>query len=325
MLQADSKLITIIGGSGFVGRHLVQKLASQGFRIRVGVRRPDLAGHLQPLGNVGQIMPVQANVRFPDSLASACQGADIVINLTGILNSSGSQSFEAVHEIGAGAIAKAAKEAGATKLIHLSAIGANKDSSSAYGRSKAIGESNVKKAFKEAVIIRPSIIFGPEDGFFNKFAEMARFSFVLPLIGGGKTRFQPVFVGDVAQAVCDVVLNKTYDGKTLELGGPQIFSFKELLEFILAVTERKRILMPIPWFAAKAMGSFLGMLPFSLLTRDQVAMLETDNVVGNAAKKEKRTLEGMGIKAETIATHVPSYLFRYKKFGQFTESGNSSI
>ncbi len=325
MVQANMQLITIIGGSGFVGRHLVQNLATQGYRIRIGVRRPDLTGHLQPLGGVGQIMPVQANVRYPDSLVSACQGADIVINLTGILASSGAQSFEAVHEAGAGAVAKAAKEVGAQKMIHMSAIGADRDSSSAYGRSKAIGEENVKSAFKRATIIRPSIVFGPEDGFFNKFADMARFSPVLPLIGGGETKFQPVFVGDVARAFSEVVNSSRFDGKILELGGPEIFSFRQLLEFILQVTERKRILLPIPWFAARAMGSVFGRLPYSLITRDQVAMLETDNVVSQQAQKQGRTLEGMGIKPETIAAHVPSYLFRYKKFGQFTESGNSSI
>jgi len=325
VVQANRQLITIIGGSGFVGRHLVQNLAAQGYRIRIGVRRPDLTGHLQPLGGVGQIMPVQANVRYPASLASACQGADIVINLTGILASSGAQSFEAVHAAGSGAVAKAAKEAGADKMIHMSAIGADQDSSSAYGRSKAIGEENVKRVFKGATIIRPSIVFGPEDGFFNKFADMARFSPALPLIGGGETKFQPVFVGDVARAFSEVAKSDRFNGKTLELGGPEIFSFRQLLEYILQITERKRILMPIPWFAARAMGSVFGRLPYSLITRDQVAMLETDNVVSERAQKDGRTLKGMGIKPETIAAHVPSYLYRYKKFGQFTESGNSSI
>ena len=325
MNQASRQLITIIGGTGFVGRHLVQKLASQGYRIRIGVRRPDLAGHLQPLGGVGQIMPVQANVRFPASLQSACQGADIVINLTGILAESGNQSFEAVHEFGAEAIAKAATQAGAQKLIHMSAIGADENSSSAYGQSKARGEAMVKKAFPGASIIRPSIVFGPEDEFFNKFADMARFSMVLPLIGGGNTKFQPVFVGDVANAISKIVNSDNLAGKTFELGGPQVFSFKELLDFVLETTERKRILLPIPWFAAKAMGSVLGFLPYSLLTRDQVLMLETDNVVSEQAQKQGWTLDGLDIKPETIASQVPSYLFRYKKFGQFTETGNSSI
>ncbi len=325
MKQANRQLITIIGGSGFVGRHLVQKLASQGYRIRIGVRRPDLAGHLQPMGSVGQIMPVQANVRFPASLDSACQNADVVINLTGVLTGKGTQSFEAVHEFGAEAIAKAAARAGAKKFIHMSAIGADENADSTYGSSKAAGEKLVKSAFPSATIIRPSIIFGQEDGFFNKFAEMARFSMVLPLIGGGETKFQPVFVGDVADAISTIVNNEKFAGTTFELGGPQVFSFKELLQFILETVERKRLLLPIPWFVAKIMGSVLGFLPYSLLTRDQVVMLETDNVVSDQAQKEGRTLEGLGIKPETIAAQVPSYLYRYKKFGQFTETGNSSI
>jgi len=323
--QANGQLITIIGGSGFVGRHLVQKLASQGYRIRIGVRRPDLAGHLQPLGGVGQIMPVQANVRFPTSLDSACQGADVVINLTGILASSGNQNFQTVHELGAQAVAKAAKRAGAKKLIHMSAIGADENADSAYGHSKATGEAMVKKAFAGAIIVRPSLVFGPEDGFFNKFADMARFSMILPLIGGGTTKFQPVFVGDVAKAIATLVNGDDFSGKTFELGGPQVFSFKELLNFILETTERKRLLLPVPWFAAKIMGSVLGALPYTLLTRDQVIMLESDNVVSEQAQKDGRTLEGLAIKSETIAAQVPSYLYRYKKFGQFTETGNSSI
>ena len=323
--QAGSKLITIIGGSGFVGRHLVQKLASQGYRIRIGVRRPDLAGHLQPLGGVGQIMPVQVNVRYPASVQSACQGADVVINLTGILAETGNQCFEAVHETGAETIARAAAGAGAEKLIHMSAIGADENSQSAYGRSKAGGETRVREAFPTATIIRPSIVFGPEDDFFNKFADMARFSMVLPLIGGGATRFQPVYVGDVAEAIARVVNFDQHEGKILELGGPEVFTFKELLEFVLKTTERKRVLLPIPWFAARIMGSVLGALPYSLLTRDQVTMLETDNVISDVAQKEGRTLEGLGIKAETVAARVPSYLYRFRKFGQFTETGNSSI
>ena len=325
MNQANRQLITIIGGSGFVGRHLVQKLASQGYRIRIGVRRPDLAGHLQPLGGVGQIMPVQANIRYPASLQSACQGADVVINLTGVLTDSGNNSFEAVHEFGAEAVAKAAAQAGAKKLVHMSAIGSDETSDSAYGQSKARGEAMVKKAFPAATIIRPSIIFGPEDEFFNKFADMARFSMILPLIGGGNTKFQPVFVGDVAKAISAIVNSDKFSGQTFELGGPQVFSFKELLQFVLETVERKRILLPIPWFVAKAMGSVLGALPYSLLTRDQVLMLQTDNVVSEQAQKDSRTLEGLGIKAETIAAQVPSYLYRYRKFGQFTETGNSSI
>jgi NADH dehydrogenase len=323
--RSNSLLITIFGGSGFIGRHLVQKLASQGHRLRIGVRRPDLAVHLQPLGGVGQIKPVQANVRYPKSLAAACHGADVVINLTGVLSQTRTQSFEAVHEFGATAIAKAAKAGGAGKLIHMSAIGADKDAASAYGKSKYAGEQGVAKAFPGVVILRPSVVFGPEDEFFNKFAELTRFSMVLPLIGGGKTKFQPVYVGDVAEAVAKIVATNSFDGKIFELGGSQVFTFKQLLDFILTTTERKRLLVPVPWFVAKPLGSILSLLPGPLLTRDQVVMLQSDNVVSEAAAMQKRTLEGLGIVPETIATRVPPYLFRYKKFGQFTETGSSSI
>ena len=325
MKQASNKLITIIGGSGFVGRHLVQTLAGQGYRIRIGVRRPDLAGHLQPLGGVGQIMPVQVNVRFPASIKSACQDADVVINLTGILSESGAQSFESVHQFGAQAVASAAAQAGVKKLIHLSAIGADENAASEYGSSKAIGEKLVKKAFAGATIIRPSIIFGSKDGFFNKIADLARFSLILPLIGGGTTKIQPVFVGDVVKAISIIVNTDQLNGTIVELGGPQIFSLKELMDFVIKTTERKRILLPIPWTIAKAIGSVLGVLPYGLLTRDQVLMLEVDNIVSELAQKQGRTLDGLGIKPESISAQVPAYLFRYKKFGQFTETGNSSI
>lgn len=325
MALGNGRLITIIGGSGFIGRHLVQKLASQGYRIRVGVRRPDLAVHLQPLGNVGQIMPVQANVRFPASLESACQGADVVINLSGILNSSGTQTFEAVHEFGAEAVAKAAKSCGARKLIHLSAICADKDASSQYCQSKAKGEELVKKAFPNVSIVRPSLVFGQEDSFFNKFAELTRFSMVLPLIGKGDTKFQPVFVGDVADGISAIVNAPKNTSRIFEFGGPEVFTFKEMLQFILHVTKRKRLLFPIPVFAAKIMGSILGFLPYSLLTRDQVQMLQSNHTISKNAAKQKRTLEGLGIQPDTLAAQVPSYLYRYRKFGQFTETGNSSI
>ncbi len=321
----QTKLITIFGGSGFIGRHLVQNLAAQGYRIRVGVRRPDLAGRLQPLGSVGQIMPVQANVRFPKSLESACQGADIVINLTGILSPTGNQSFEAVHEFGAGAVAKAAANANASTLLHLSAIGADKNGASIYHKSKGAGEENVLKAFPKAIIVRPSIVFGPEDAFFNKFAELARFSPILPLIGGGTTKFQPVYVGDVAEAISKLLENAGSQGKIYELGGPEVLSFEQLLRFITKTIERKRLLVPVPWFVAKLMGSVLGILPSPMLTRDQVIILQSDNVVSDTAEKDHRSLQGLGIKGETIASQVPSYLYRYKKFGQYTETGNSTI
>lgn len=326
MSKSTRKLVTIIGGSGFVGRHLVQELASAGYRIRVGVRRPDLAGYLQPLGSVGQIIPVQANVRYPDSIASACHGADIVINLTGILYETGSQSFEAIHEFGAGACARAAKEAGANTYLQLSALGATQDAESAYASSKFQGELNAKKHFPGAIFVRPSIVFGPKDSFFNKFAEMARFSMALPLIGGGTTKFQPLYVGDLAKAISTLIANQEFEGKTVLLGGKEIFNFKQLLKYILKTTNRKRMLIPVPWFVAKPLGSMLGLLPKPPLTRDQVVLLQKDNTIESYQHDANMIyLDDLGITAQTISAVVPSYLYRYRKHGQFTEAGSSSI
>jgi len=317
----DQTLVTIFGGSGFVGRHVVQSLARRGYRLRVGVRRPELAGHLQPLGKVGQIVPVQANVRYPASLAAACVGASAVINLVGVLVGSGAQSFDAVHVFGAGAVAEAARDAGAERLIHVSAIGASRESRSAYGRSKAEGEERARAAFPAATIVRPSIVFGPEDDFFNRFAAMARFSPVLPLIGGGHTRFQPVYVVDVAEGVARMLERPGAAAMTYELGGPEVRTFRELLELVLAITERRRLLLPVPWPIAKMQAAVLGLLPKPLLTLDQVEMLRHDNVVSERAKEEKRTLEGLGVAPQPAGAIVPGYLYRYRKAGQFTSAG----
>ena len=316
--QATDRLITIVGGSGFVGRHIVQALARRGYRIRVACRRPDLAGHVQPLGTPGQIMPVQANVRYPESVAAACEGAFAVINLTGVLYSSGAQSFDAVHVFGAEACAKAAKAAGARILIQMSAIGADANSTSAYARSKAEGEARARANFPAATILRPSIVFGPEDGFFNRFAALSRFTPILPLIGGGETKFEPVFVGDVAEAVARIIDKGKADARTYELGGPEILSFKSLMQFTLDTIGRKRLLVPVPWAIARIQGLVLGALPKPLLTADQVELLKSDNTVSDAARRERRTLEGLGITARSIQAVVPSYLYRYRKAGQFT-------
>jgi len=311
-------LITIIGGSGFVGRHVVRALARRGYRIRVACRRPDLAGHVQPLGTPGQVVPVQANVRFPASLTAACEGAYAVINLVGVLYSRGAQSFDAVHVFGAEASAKAAKAARARVFFQMSALGANPESASAYARSKAEGEARAKAAFPGAAIIRPSIIFGPEDEFFNRFAALARFSPVLPLIGGS-TRFQPVFVGDVAEAFAKIVEHPDLAGKAYELGGPEIMSFREILEYTLAVVERRRLLLPIPWRLARVMAAVMGVLPKPILTVDQVELLKSDNVVGADAERARATLEGLGISPTGIKAIVPAYLYRFRKAGQFTQ------
>lgn len=245
------KLVTVIGGSGFLGQYVVRELAKRGYRIRVAVRRPELAGFLRPLGMVGQIVPIQANVRFADSVTAACDGADAVVNLVGILAPSGRQTFEDVHVKGAEASARAVLEAGAKCFVQMSAIGADPQSPSAYGRTKAEGEARAREVVPETVILRPSIIFGAEDGFFNRFAAMARLSPALPLIGGGATRFQPVFVGDIADAVANLVDRGSGDGRIYELGGPEIMTFKEVLEYILKVIRRRRLLVPLPFPVAR--------------------------------------------------------------------------
>ncbi|PDQ20396.1 complex I NDUFA9 subunit family protein [Mesorhizobium sanjuanii] len=310
------KLVVVFGGSGFVGRHVVRALAKRGYRIRVPVRRPDLAGHLQPLGNVGQIQPVQANVRVRWSVDRAVQGADHVINLVAILHESGRQKFTSVHEFGSRAVAEAARAVGAS-LTHISALGADMNSQSDYARTKALGEKAVLETIADAVIFRPSINFGPEDAFFNRFANMAQLSPVLPLIGGGQTKFQPVYVGDVAEAVARSVEGKVKGGQIYELGGPQVLTFKECMEEMLAVIQRRRLLVPVPWWLANMKASVLGLLPNPLLTKDQVLQLREHNIVSDKAAKEGRTLAGLGIQPQSIGTILPSYLWRFRAAGQF--------
>jgi uncharacterized protein YbjT (DUF2867 family) len=300
---------------------VVGALARRGWRVRVGVRQPHLAHHLQPLGNVGQIMPVQANVRYPDSLAAACSGADAVVNLVGILYSAGAQKFDAIHAAGAGAVAEAARGAGARRLVHISAIGADPDSASHYARSKAEGEARALGAWDQTAIVRPSIVFGPEDTFFNRFAAIARVSPALPLIGGGHTRFQPVYAGDVAEGIARLLTLEVAAGRTYEFGGPETFTFRELMEFMLKTIQRRRILVPLPWSLAKMQAAVLQLLPRPLLTMDQVESLKTDNVVSEAAAKAGLTLDGLGISPQGIEAIVPAYLVRFRRAGQFTRPG----
>ena len=310
-------LVTVYGGSGFLGRHVVRALAKRHYRIRVAVRRPELANHLQPLGRVGQIHAVQTNIRNAASVEAAARDAHVLVNLVGILQEGGRQKFSAVHAYGAEQVALAANAHGA-RMVHVSAIGADEKSPGQYGRSKASAETLVRAAQPGAVIFRPSIMFGPEDDFFNRFAAMARFLPMLPLIGGGETRFQPVFAGDVATAIADAVDGKARAGTTYELGGPEVKTFKELMQFVLATTERKRLLVPLPFFAARMKATFLQFAPPPLtLTPDQVEMLRTDNVVSGDAAREGRTLQGLGIAPETVESIVPSYLWRFRKTGQF--------
>ncbi|MBB3562045.1 NADH dehydrogenase [Rhizobium sp. BK512] len=318
-------LVTVFGGSGFIGRHVVRALAKRGYRIRVAVRRPDLAGFLQPLGNVGQISFVQANLRYRNSIDRAVEGADHVINCVGILHESGRNTFDAVQEFGGRAVAEAARNAGAT-LTHLSAIGANSGSQSSYGRTKGRAEAAILSIKPDAVIFRPSVVFGPEDSFFNKFADMARMFPVLPLVGGGKTKFQPVYVEDVAEAVARAVDGKVETGKIYELGGPEVLTFRECLETMLKVTVRKNPLVSLPFGIASMIGSIASLVPFIAppITPDQVKLLKHDNVVSKEAEAEGRTLKGLGIKPTMATSVLDSYLVHYRPHGQYTGSGKAA-
>ena len=317
-LTSSDKLVTIVGGAGFVGRNLVRSLAKRGYRIRVACRRPDLAGHVLPLGTPGQIALVQANVRFPASLAAACAGSYAVVNATGLDVQSGSQTFDGVLNFGAEAVAKAARAAQAQVLITVSGMGADAEAASAAARAKCLGEQAAARAFPGAIVVRPSIIFGPDDRFFNKVAAMARFSPVLPLFGGGHTRIQPVFAGDVAEAMAILIDRGEANGLTYELGGPAVASMRELMQFTLDTVQRRRILLPVPWTIAKAIGTVVGLLPFAPITADQIELLKPDNVVSAKAHDERRDLMGLGITPRSFEAIAPTYLYRFRKEGQFT-------
>jgi len=319
----SGNLITVFGGSGFIGRSVVRALAKRGYRIRVAVRRPDLAFHLQPIGNVGQIHAVQANLRYPASIKSALEGADGVVNLCGLLHESGRQTFEGVHVFGAHAIAKAAAEQGITKLVHLSALGADVDSTSDYARTKAEGAARVRETVPSATILEPSVVFGQEDNFFNKFAGLARMMPVFPLIGGGHTKFQPLYVGDLAKAVVECLENDEAAGQTFELGGPEVLSLAEIMEFIFTTIDRKRMTVPLPFAIARFEAQFLKLLPNPILTPDQVELLKQDSIVSEQAVLQKRDLGALGIKAHAIEAIVPPYLARFRRAGQFTQVGHS--
>jgi NADH dehydrogenase len=317
MASNQETLVTVFGGSGFLGRHVVRALAKRGYRIRVAVRRPELAGHLQPIGRVGQIHPVQANVRYPASVEAAMRDASVAVNLVGILSESGGQTFAAVQARGAETIAKAAAGIGA-RMVHVSAIGADDCSASHYARAKAAGEKAVASAVPSAIILRPSVVFGPEDEFTNRFAALARMSPALPLIGGGATKMQPVYVGDVATAVADAVDGKAKAGATYELGGPEVLTMREIMQLILDMTDRKRMLVSLPFALAKLQALFLQFAPGALkLTPDQVELLKSDNVVSDAAKAAGLTLEGLGISGDSMEAVCPQYLWRFRPMGQF--------
>lgn len=316
MTKANEQLVTIFGADGFVGTQAVQELAQAGYRIRVATRRPDLSGHLRVLGSVGQILPIQANVRNMESVEHAVKGATIVINLVGIKSQSGKQTFENVHIKGAENVAIAAKNAGAQTLVHMSALGADKDSKSISSRSKALGEEAVLKAFPKAVILRPSIIFGIDDSFFNMFGALSAISPILPLIGKDSL-FQPIYVGDVAKVISLAASGKARQGKIYELGGNDVENMKQLLQRVITETKRKNILLPVPFWLAKMKAFFLQILPSPLLTVDQVVQLGNDNIVSKEAIKQKRTLSAFGIKPTSMDIILPTYMWRFREHGQF--------
>ena len=320
MSESTPGLVTVFGGSGFVGTQAVRALARQGWRVRVAVRTPALAQDLRILGDVGQIQPVRCDITSPADVAAALKGADAAVNLVGILFETPGRGFEKAHVEGSRNIAEACVAAGVGRLVQISAIGADTHSEGEYGRSKGKAEAAVRAVKPDAVILRPSIVFGNGDGFLNRFASMATMSPALPLIGGGETKFQPVWVGDVAEAIARSVARTDAAGRTFELGGPEVWSFKQIFEYILRETGRRRLLAPLPFFAASMIGSLaqitavVGIPP--VLTQDQVLMLKTDNVVAPGAEG----LSALGIEATGLEAIAPSYLWRYRRGGQFAVS-----
>ncbi len=307
------RVVTVFGGSGFIGRHLVQRLAQTGAQVRVVVRDLEKAKSLKPMGAVGQIVPMRADITDPAAIARAIDGADAVVNLLGVLAETGTQRFQTIQAEAPGLIAGAAAKAGVKALVHVSAIGADADSPSVYAQTKAAGEAAVKAAFPKATILRPSIVFGPEDGFFNRFAAMARNLPLLPLIGGGLTRFQPVYVGDVADAIMAGLTRPDAAGRVFELGGPRIYTFEELLTYILHTIRVKRMLVPLPWAVAEMQAAVLELVPGKPLTRDQVALLKRDNLVGTGMPG----LADLGIAPHSVEAIVPAYLSRFRPGGRF--------
>lgn len=313
-------LVTVFGGSGFIGRQVVRALAKRGYRVRIACRRVNIASQTPMQGDVGQVQVFQANVRMPESVGRALDGAEACVNLVGVLHEAGRQRFQSVHAMGAENVAKACAARGIANLVQMSALGADIGSESKYARTKAMGEEAARAAVKGATIIRPSVVFGQEDNFFNRFADLARISPVLPLPGGGHSRFQPVYVGDVGAAIAAAVAREAARGRTYELGGPETYSFRQLMELVLRETRRKRLLLPLPWPLASAIG-VVGDIQASLLpiapqlTSDQVELLKTDNVLSGS----EPGLEALGVTPTAVDAILPTYLYRYRPGGQFAE------
>ena len=318
----EGTLVAVIGGTGFLGRQIVRRLAKDGYRIRVTSRRPSRAYDMMPLGNVGQIAIVKADIREEAEVRAAVTGAKIVINLVGILRQSGGRTFEALHADGAGTVARAAAKAGAERLIQISSIGADPKARADYSRTKGEGEAQAREAFPSVTIVRPSIVFGQGDGFFNMFASLMRTAKpAFPLFGGGKTKFQPVFVGDVAEAVAATLADARTRGRTYELGGPAVYTLRELLAFIAKTIERKRFFMPVPLFLLDIFAGLFGWLPFSPITRDQARLMRKDNVVKVGPDAASvGTLADLGVQPSSVEAIVPSYLYAYRPTGQYAET-----
>ena len=314
----EQQRVTVFGGSGFIGRYVVERLADQGAVVTVAVRDPEGAKFLKPLGQVGQVTPIAVNVRETNAVARAVEGADAVINLVGILYKSGRQTFNTIQAEVPAAIGRVCADKGIKRLVHVSAIGAQTSAWSEYLRSKGAGEEGLREHFPGATILRPSVLFGPEDGFFNLLGALARVLPVLPVYGGGKTRFQPVYVGDVATAIVHALADASTTGQTYELGGPAVYTYAELMKIVLEHTGRKRLLVPVPFFVGEIQAAFLGLMPKPLLTRDQLLSLRADNVVTDGAL----TLADLGVQPTSLEAIVPTYLGRHRKGGRL---GRASV
>ena len=312
-MQNNQKIIAIFGAGGFLGKHLMRQLTKLDYRVKVATRNPYLKGYLKPLGNPGQIELFKTNIFNPEDIKQVLKNCDLAINLVGILYETRKQKFNQVHVKFPYLLSNLCNEIGVKNLVHISALGVREDHISKYMQSKLEGEKNIQKVFKPSVILRPSLVFGPEDKFFNAFASIAQFSPALPLIGGGKTKFSPIYVGDVAKAIVKTLKLENSKPKIYELGGPKNYSFKELMEILLEEIKKKRFLIPIPFSVAKLQSYFLQMMPNPLLTSDQVDMLKYNNIVSG----EYPTLEDLGIRGKTIQSILPKYIYRFRTGGQF--------